>query len=95
MNPLFRGAPLALVLLSTGMVASAQSSPSQKTPAPDPNQRVCEDVTETGSRLATKRFCATRSEWEDKKRQDREAVEKAQMSPCVLSHNGSSGKPGC
>jgi hypothetical protein len=77
-------------------MASAQSSsPSQKPAAPDPNERVCEDVTQTGSRLATKRFCGTRSEWDDKKRQDREAVEKAQMSPCVLSHNGSSGKPGC
>ncbi len=95
MNRFVGAAPLALVLLVTTTTAAAQSSSAQKTPVPDPNERVCEDVTETGSRLATKRFCATRSEWEDKKRQDKEAVEKAQMSPCVLSHNGSSGKPGC
>lgn len=100
MNRLLKVTPLAVVLLSAGAVTSAQSNsvpadPAHKTPAPDPNQRICEDVTQTGSRLGTKRFCATRSEWEDKKRQDREAVEKAQTSPCVLSHNSSNGSQSC
>ena len=100
MNRLVTTAPFAFVFLSAGAVTYAQSnpvpsSPSQKTPAPDQGQRVCEDVTQTGSRLGTKRFCATRSEWDDKRRQDREAVEKAQMSPCVLSHNGSNGTQSC
>lgn len=99
MNRLLTVTPLALAFLSAGTVTSAQSSTvpntAQKTPAADPNQRICEDVTQTGSRLGTKRFCGTRSEWEDKKRQDREAVEKAQMSPCVLSHNGSNGTQSC
>jgi hypothetical protein len=99
MNRLLKVAPLALVILSSGTVTSAQSNTvpntAQKVPPPDPNQRICEDVTQTGSRLGTKRFCATRSEWEDKRRQDREAVEKAQTSPCVLSHNGSNGTQSC
>ena len=102
MHRLFSTSPLAvLVLLYGGSTAygqstsSSQPSSSQQKPAADPDERICEDVTQTGSRLATKRFCATRAEWEDKKRQDREAVEKAQMSPCVLTHNGSGGKPGC
>lgn len=97
MSRLITAAQMAAVaLLAAAPVANAQSpNPSQQKPAADPNERICEDVTQTGSRLATKRFCATRAEWEDKKRQDKEAVEKAQMSPCVLTHNGSGGKPGC
>lgn len=58
-------------------------------------ERVCEDVIQTGSRIASKRFCGTRSEWEEKKRQDREAVERAQMSPCVLTTTSSTGKASC
>lgn len=97
MHRLLTAVPMvSLALLAAAPVAHAQSPiPSQQKPAADPNERVCEDVTQTGSRLATKRFCATRSEWEDKKRQDKDAVERAQMSPCVLTHNGSGGKPGC
>jgi len=93
--------PLAAIgLLSLGSVAYAQQSPpqqspSQQKPAADPNERICEDVVQTGSRLATRRFCATRSEWEDKKKQDREAVEKAQLSPCVLSRNSGTGRASC
>lgn len=87
--------PVALGLLSIGDLASALPGSSQQKPAADPNQRICEDIVLTGSRLATRRFCATRAEWEDKKRQDREAIEKAQLSPCVLTHNGGSGKASC
>ena len=47
------------------------------------NEKICEDIVPVGSRLAKKRFCGTRAEWADRKRQDREALEKAQMSPCV------------
>ena len=55
----------------------------QQKPAPDPNEKICEDIVQTGSRIGAKRFCGTRAEWEDKKRQDREATEKAQLMPCV------------
>jgi len=33
-----------------------------------------------GSRLATKRVCMTAAEWEIRRREDREAVEKAQVN---------------
>jgi hypothetical protein len=65
--------------------------------APDPNERVCEDVVATGSRLATKRICATRAEWEAMKKADREVVEDAQRhanGPCN-SINTHSGAPAC
>jgi hypothetical protein len=83
----------AVALAASG--AYAQQNPPQQKGAPDPNEKICEDVVQTGSRLATKRFCATRSEWEDKKRQDREAVEKAQLNPCVIQTTTTSGKPSC
>jgi hypothetical protein len=76
--------------------AFAQQNPSHQQPAAaDPNERVCEDIILTGSRIGAKRFCGTRAEWADRKKQDREAIEKAQMGPCMLTHNGGNGKPGC
>lgn len=90
------------VALSTALVLSAGSTPAfaERKPAPntyagDPNEKICENIVVTGSRLATKRFCGTRAEWAERKRQDREALEGAQKSPCVLTHNGSGGHPAC
>jgi hypothetical protein len=57
-----------------------QTAPNQtnKKSVVDPNERICEDVTQSGSRVVTKRFCGTRAEWEEKKRQDREGIEQMQ-----------------
>lgn len=78
----------AIALVWSGLAASA-IPPAATAQAPkkakDPNERVCEDITLTGSRLATKRFCGARSEWEERKRLDREAVDAAQRSPCVTN----------
>jgi len=88
--------PFAMVgLLSLSGNSTPQQSPSQQKPAADPNERVCEDIVQTGSRLATRRFCATRSEWEEKKRQDRDAVDKAQLNPCMITHVSATGKASC
>ncbi len=86
--------PLAGCLLATAALAETTPAPSQA-PASSRNEKVCENITVTGSRLATKRFCGTRAEWDDRKRQDREAVEAAQRSPCVLQRNGPTGRPIC
>jgi hypothetical protein len=59
------------------------------------NERVCETITVTGSRVGGHRYCGTRAQWLQKQRDDREAIEKAQLSPCVLSHNSSNGKASC
>jgi len=50
-------------------------------PAKDPNERICEKETVVGSRLATRRVCATRAEWAEKRRLDREAIDRIQMAP--------------
>jgi hypothetical protein len=79
-------AGIAAAFIAASLVAPAhaqQSSPPK--PARDQNQRVCEDIKPTGSRLATKRFCGTRAEWEEKRRLDKEEVEKAQRMPCAVN----------
>ena len=88
-----------IVLLAATLIAapigSAQADTASQAPrvAADPNQRVCEDIVVTGSRLAKKRFCGTRAEWEARKKADREVVEDAQRhanDPCsaILTHTG-------
>ena len=62
---------------------------------PDPSEIVCEKIEMIGSRLSTKKVCMTRSQWADSRRQDREAIEKIQASPCVLTQNGANGRPSC
>lgn len=74
--------------------AAADPAPTQKS-GYDANERICENITLTGSRLATKRFCGTRAEWEERKRLDRDAVEAAQRSPCVIQTTGARGRPSC
>jgi hypothetical protein len=66
-------------------------------PAKDPNERICEKETIIGSRLATRRVCATRAEWEEKRRLDREAMDRIQMSPNgpCQTVNTHSGAPAC
>lgn len=78
---------LALVLLAA---APAPSAAAPARPAPDPNQKVCQVITPVGSRLATKKICATRAEWEEQKRLDRAETERAQTQLCVV--NPTTGK---
>lgn len=71
----------------------ADTASQAKRVSADPNERVCEDVIQTGSRLGKKRFCGTRAEWEAKKKADRDVVEDAQRhanDPCsaILTHTG-------
>jgi hypothetical protein len=82
-------------LLFAAPVRAAGSDDSGKTKAvtPDPNERVCQDIVLTGSRLAKSRFCGTRAEWEARQKQDRDVIEDAQRhaaDPChaILTHTG-------
>jgi len=87
------------LLLTSAPIHPAWADEAGKPQAatPDPNEKICEDIVQTGSRLATKRVCATRAEWAERKKQDREVTEGAQRNanpPCqaVLTH---SGAPNC
>ena len=81
--------------VSSPAVALAGEQKAPTAAGEDPNEKVCENITMVGSRLSKKRVCATRAEWADRKLQDRQAVERAQTSPCMPTHNGSKGRPAC
>jgi hypothetical protein len=91
-------AAIATAVICVPAVAAAQTAaapaPAQP-PRADPNERICETITMTGSRLNKKRFCASRAEWQEMRLRDRQEVERAQMSPCVRQTNAMSGKPSC
>jgi hypothetical protein len=75
---------LSLPLIAALSIASATPAEQPKAKAPlDPNERVCETLSVVGSRLATRRVCATRAEWAESRKQDREETEKAQRLGCL------------
>lgn len=67
------------LLISTAAAAQAPSG-AASTDGPDPNQRVCRNLGETGSRLARTRVCLTRAQWEERRRETRQNVERAQTT---------------
>jgi hypothetical protein len=69
---------------------------SAQTPAPAPatstaekaqadylNERICRTEELTGSRLAKKKVCKTRSQWADQQLQDRQEIERVQTQRSV------------
>jgi hypothetical protein len=78
-----------------GLIAPAVSAPPAEPTAnkskSDPNERVCENITPVGSRLGGKRVCATRAEWAEKRRQDQDAIDRAQVSACMITTTGRGG----
>lgn len=85
---------IALLGWSSAPVLADPATPVEshkvRTPA-DPNQKICQDITVVGSRLATKRICATRAEWAAQKKADRETVDAIQRNPCIIDTNGQCG----
>ncbi len=76
---------------------TASGSASAQADGYDPNERVCEKIIVTGSRLASKKVCMTRAQWAERQRDDRDAVERAQRAahaPCSTVHTRSSA-PNC
>lgn len=89
---------LALSLAATVPFSAPVAAPTQPSSALDPNERVCESIPVLGSRLAKRRICATRAEWEERKRQDRQAVEQIQKQiggPCSTVANKNVGAISC
>jgi hypothetical protein len=62
---------VAIVIPAAALAASDTQSKAQ----PDLNEKVCENVTQIGSRLSKKRVCATRAEWAERRLQDRKDAE--------------------
>ena len=91
-----RFAPLIAALSLIAIPAPVFAQAPAGSAAGDPNEKVCENIVPVGSRLAKKRVCATRAEWEERRRLDRQAVEQAQKQiggPCQTTPASKSGGP--
>ena len=77
--------PIVAFTAAGMLIPAAGSAFAQGTKVSDPNQKICQVITATGSRLGGKKVCATRAEWEERKKLDREATEKAQTQLCVIN----------
>jgi hypothetical protein len=85
-------------LVFIAAVASAADTPSPAQAAtPKSQEKVCEKIVFTGSRIAARKYCGTRAEWEDHRQQDKQAVDQIQSrlnGPCSII-NQHSGTPTC
>lgn len=65
--------------------------------AADPNEKLCENVTVVGSRLAQRRVCATRAEWARRRLRDRQDAEGIQRSltGSLCAGTRANGSPTC
>jgi hypothetical protein len=91
-----RFAPLIAALSLIGSPAPTFAQAPANGTAGDPNEKICENIIPVGSRLARKRVCATRAEWDERRRLDRQAVEQAQKQiggPCQTTPASKSGGP--
>ena len=71
---------IALVLSAT--VAIAQTDVADqgtgRGPSNDANEVICIKEAETGSRIAQRRVCRTRAQWDEHRRQLRQAIDQVQ-----------------
>jgi hypothetical protein len=66
-----------LVTAALGM-ASAATAEDKKKEAKDPNRIICEKQEELGSRLGSKRVCMTAAEWQQKRLNERQMIDRSQ-----------------
>lgn len=75
---------IVLALLLTPSAVSAQAPGATKASSArarlDPNETVCRRIREIGSRIAIRRDCMTRQQWEEHRRQTRHNVDRAQLT---------------
>ncbi len=70
---------IALAVATTLPVSSFAAQAPEPPTAAEPNEQICEDLSQIGSRLSKKRVCATRAEWAERRLQDRKDAEAIQQ----------------
>jgi len=75
--------PVSLASTAHGQQLTTTADPAKKTIA-DPNERVCKEIA-TSSRIATRRYCATRAEWQAFEQREQQEIQLMQrpMQGCV------------
>lgn len=72
-------ARLMMLAIAVTLPAAVSAAPETPKAPPDPNEKICENVAQIGSRLSKKRICATRAEWAERRLQDRKDAEYIQQ----------------
>jgi hypothetical protein len=72
------GSAARWLLASVTAVALAAPATSKEREY-DPEEMICERQPVLGSRLAKKKVCMTRAQWDEKRRDDRDTVDKQQL----------------
>lgn len=80
---------LAALALLTGSPALAQTDPAPAAAAAsvtstDDNKQICKKEKPTGSRLAAKKVCRTKAEWDEFYRQQRQETEQMQRNDMAI-----------
>jgi len=73
------GAASLMLVLSAAPASSQSQATGQQAPQKDPNRVICQRIEEIGSRLASKRICMTAQQWDERRRQDRQALQDLQQ----------------
>jgi hypothetical protein len=71
---------VSALLASSAGWAQAPSSGQSSDQARDPDEMICRNVEDTGSRLSRSRICMTRAQWSDYNRTTRQGVERSQAT---------------
>ena len=79
-------AALALALSLPAFAEPAAAPARTAKPPADPNERICRDIDVSGIRMATRRICATRAEWQAREQLDREEIQQLQrpIQECMV-----------
>ena len=67
-----------LFVATMAMLPAVASAGDKKADAKDPNRIVCEKQEELGSRLGSKRVCMTAAEWQQKRLNERQMIDRSQ-----------------
>ena len=73
----------AVGLIASAGIAGEPQATQQPAAANNPDQRICEKITVTGSRLATRTVCATKREWDQRRLEERQMLDRSQLGACV------------
>lgn len=79
-------AALALAVSLPALAGTPAGRVQAARPPLDPNQWICRDIDVTGIRMATRRVCATRAEWQAREQLDREEIQQMQrpLQECMV-----------
>jgi hypothetical protein len=68
-----------LFLFAIAAVSGSAAAENPRHAPKSPNDMICREVSVIGSRLEFKRVCMTRLQWDEQRRDAREAIDRAQM----------------